>query len=286
MFDRPFELSFEEGHRQTKIKKDNLDKLNSKDFYQEEFNKEAQKEMDRNSDLVDFERGSTFGGIMTAFVLVGFIGILMYDLQENIINKPYTFVVRDKFMAPEEIGAQSVMMGEGEKSVEMMVVFLALHENGTLDYSFNPLDNDYFDLITSYWDIEKNKEEDKSIYYLREGPKLTLCGKEKERQVLGWNYDPNWVQRLCFSEEKEEVSINGNNQVSKFKTILVNIVACNSTRRSTCKSREQTAAFLKRSVLRVDVLRNIVKEDQFSNEDSESQSRYKGDANSYFPIQY
>ena len=67
---------------------------------------------------------------------------------------------------------------------------------------------------------------------------------------------------------------------------MVNIVACNSTRRTTCKSREDTAAFLKRSNLRVDVLRNIVKEDQFSNEDEESQSRYKGDTNTYFPIQY
>ena len=58
--------------------------------------------MEKNSELVDFERGSTFGGIMTAFVLVGFIGILVYDLTENIRNKPYTFEVRDKFMSPEE----------------------------------------------------------------------------------------------------------------------------------------------------------------------------------------
>ena len=47
--------------------------------------------MERDSELVDFERGSNFGGIMTAFVLVGFIGILVYDLSENIRNKPYTF---------------------------------------------------------------------------------------------------------------------------------------------------------------------------------------------------
>ena len=38
MFDRPFELSFEEGHRQTKLKKDKLDRLNNKGFYQERFN--------------------------------------------------------------------------------------------------------------------------------------------------------------------------------------------------------------------------------------------------------
>ena len=58
--------------------------------------------MEKNSYLVDFERGSTFGGVMTALVLVGFIGILVYDLTENIKNKPYTFEVKEKFMSPEE----------------------------------------------------------------------------------------------------------------------------------------------------------------------------------------
>ena len=42
MFDRPFELSFEEGHRQTKLKKDKLSKLGGREFFKEEFNKEAQ----------------------------------------------------------------------------------------------------------------------------------------------------------------------------------------------------------------------------------------------------
>ena len=72
--------------------------------------------MEKNSDLVDFERGSTFGGIMTTVVLVGFIGILVYDLEENIRNKPYTFNVRDKFMSPEETRNAKVIMGKGEKS--------------------------------------------------------------------------------------------------------------------------------------------------------------------------
>ena len=63
MFDRPFELSFEEGHRQTKLKKDKLDKLNNNAFFKESFNQQAHKEMSQNSELVDFERGSTFGGL-------------------------------------------------------------------------------------------------------------------------------------------------------------------------------------------------------------------------------
>ena len=116
MFDRPFELSFEEGHRQTKIKKDNLDKMDNKDFYREKFNQEAYKQMEQTSELVDFERGSTFGGIMTVIVFVGFISILMYDLTENIKNKPYTFTVRDKYMSPEVHQTARVDIGEKEKS--------------------------------------------------------------------------------------------------------------------------------------------------------------------------
>ena len=166
--------------------------------------------MERNSELVDFERGSTFGGIMTAFVLVGFIGILIYDLSQNIRNKPYTFTVRDKFMSPKETESLKVIIGEREKSIELLIIFESTHKNGNWDLQFNPLDNDYFDLKTSIWDMTKNKEEKKSIYHLREGPKLTLCGKEKERQVLGWSYNPNIVKRLCLSEEKEELSIHGN----------------------------------------------------------------------------
>ena len=72
--------------------------------------------MEHNSELVDFERGSTFGGIMTTFVLVGFIGILLYDISENIENKPYAFIVRDKFMSPEETRNAKVIMGLGERS--------------------------------------------------------------------------------------------------------------------------------------------------------------------------
>ena len=41
MFDRPFELSFEEGHRQNKLKKDKIDKLGGSNFYRERFNQEA-----------------------------------------------------------------------------------------------------------------------------------------------------------------------------------------------------------------------------------------------------
>ena len=68
--------------------------------------------MEQNSELVDFERGSTFGGVMTAVVFVGFIYLLVYDVQENIRNKPYTFEVRDKYLSPKEHNAAVVNLGE------------------------------------------------------------------------------------------------------------------------------------------------------------------------------
>ena len=49
--------------------------------------------MEQNSELVDFERGSTFGGVVTLFVFVGFFSLLAYDLSENFSKRPYTFKV-------------------------------------------------------------------------------------------------------------------------------------------------------------------------------------------------
>ena len=116
--------------------------------------------MENNSELVDFERGSTFGGIMTTFVLVGFIGVLVYDLSENIKTQPYTFTVRDKFMSPEETRNAKVIMGKIERSQEFALFIDARHENGSWYGSkFNIMDNDYFDLIGAYWDTEKNEKE-------------------------------------------------------------------------------------------------------------------------------
>ena len=83
-------------------------------------------------------------------------------------------------MSPEETEAQEVIMGEAEKSVELLIEFDARFENRTQDSTFNLLDNDYIELVTSYWDIKKNLEEDKKWLYLRQGPKLIPCGLQKE----------------------------------------------------------------------------------------------------------
>ena len=67
--------------------------------------------MAQSSNLVDFERGSTLGGLITAIVFIGFTALVIQDLSYNLSNKPYTFEVRDKFMSSEEHMATEVNLG-------------------------------------------------------------------------------------------------------------------------------------------------------------------------------
>ena len=107
--------------------------------------------------LVDFERGSTLGGVMTLLVFIGFTFLLVYDFSYNISNRPYTFEVRDQFMALEEFNATKVNFGEYQSSYEFVLGMIAVKEDGTIDLAFNPLDNDYIEVIASFWDTEMNR---------------------------------------------------------------------------------------------------------------------------------
>ena len=150
-------------------------------------------------------------------------------------------------------------------------------------YSFDPLDNDYIELVPSYWDTEMNLREDKPWLYWTKGPKLKPCGLEKEIEVYGADVAPTYPANVCLSDE-EEVSSISNKASGDFRTLALNIIPCNSTRRPTCKSKEEIAAFLGRTIVKVVTLSNVVVEDQFSNDDPESISRFKGDLSNYFPI--
>ena len=184
MFDRPFELSFEEGHRQSKMKRDNLDKVSSKDYFQEKFNYDTQRKLKKNKDLVDFERGSTCGGLLTAFVFVGFVSLLVYDLSVNISYRPYTFEVQDKFLTPKEKLATSLNLGDYQQSMDLLFEAEALHENGTRHYDFDPIDNDYIQFDTFQWNTDLNKKEGKHYHYLRKGPELQKCNQERLDKLL------------------------------------------------------------------------------------------------------
>ena len=80
---------------------------------------------------------------------------------------------------------------------------------------------------------------------------------------------------LCFSD-MNEVSIYGDYKIVGHREVVFHITACDSKKRSTCKSREETAAFLRRSIIRSYSMTNIVVEDQFSSDKVEN-SNYKGD---------
>ena len=133
--------------------------------------------MKKNGELVDFERGSTFGGIVTMMVFVGFIYLILNDLSNNINNLPYTFEVRDKYLSPKEQRERVVNLGEYDKSADFIIGFAVFDQNVEIDTTFDPLDNDYIEVLTSYWDTAKNLEEGKPWVYLREGPQLELCSE-------------------------------------------------------------------------------------------------------------
>ena len=165
--------------------------------------------MIENSNLVDFERGSAFGGIMTAIVFIGFIALLVYDLSYNISNKPYTFEVRDKFMSPEEHMATNINLGDYQISQELVLGFIATHENGTRDTSFNPFDNDYIEIISGYMDFDLSKEKGVDLLYMHEGPELELCSKERMIEMMGFNMEYYRKNYICL-KNKTDITIYSN----------------------------------------------------------------------------
>ena len=59
--------------------------------------------------------------------------------------------------------------------MDFSVAFEGFHENGTRWPEFDPLDNDYIDFYTVYWNTGLNKKEGKPFFYLRRGPEIDKC---------------------------------------------------------------------------------------------------------------
>ena len=64
----------------------------------------------------------------------------------------------------------------------------------------------------------------------------------------------------------------------------LHIAACDKNKRPTCKSRQETAEFLKRSLFNFHTLKSVVAQNSFSN-DQGMTNGYQGDENTYFPIE-
>ena len=52
-------------------------------------------------ELIEYERGSVFGGLMTVVVFVGFGYLLWSDITTNLNDKLYSLTVRDRLLSSE-----------------------------------------------------------------------------------------------------------------------------------------------------------------------------------------
>ena len=104
MFDRPFELSFEEGHRQTKLKQERYADIKNKQFFKNQLWKDTDQYGKELSELIEYERGSIFGGLITVAVFIGFGYLLWNDFVTNLNEKLYSLTVRDRLLSSEQCG--------------------------------------------------------------------------------------------------------------------------------------------------------------------------------------
>ena len=88
---------------------------------------------------------------------------------------------------------------------------------------------------------------------------------ERLNKLLGPD-NAKWRKNsLCLSN-MNEVEVSGNFIIGGHRELNYHITACDKAKRPTCKSREETAAFLKRSLIHVFSKKNVVIEDQFSSD--------------------
>ena len=102
MFDRPFELSFEEGHRQTKLKQERYVDIKNKKYFSNQLWNETSSYGKELGELIEYERGSVFGGLMTVAVFMGFAYLLLNDIRYNLKEQPFTFEVKEKFRSGDQ----------------------------------------------------------------------------------------------------------------------------------------------------------------------------------------
>ena len=82
--------------------------------------------------------------------------------------------------------ATKLNLGNYERSQEFVIGFVVLYENGTSDNdelqwdtNFDPLDNDYIEVVSGFWDFEKSLGKGESPLYMHDGPELEKCSRER-----------------------------------------------------------------------------------------------------------
>ena len=93
-----------------------------------------------------------------------------------------------------------------------------------------------------------------------------------------------WPFGLCF-KYPDRVDIRGNAYVTDFSNQYIYVVACDKDKRSTCKPRKQIVEFVQNTNFYVLIQNNQVLVDKFEMTEKDK-TNFRGDAQTYFPIDY
>ena len=97
-------------------------------------------------DLIEYERGSVLGGILTLAVFVGFGYLLWSDVSINLNEQLYSFDVRDKFLSDEEAGETEINFQAYNQSLNL-IFGIDPQLPAAEKEAFDPLDNDYIRFV-------------------------------------------------------------------------------------------------------------------------------------------
>ena len=212
-------------------------------------------------DLIEYERGSVFGGLITIAVFFGFGYLLWNDVSTNLNDRLYSFEVRDKLMSAEECGRTEINFQAYNQSLNLMFGIdpsLPPEERAI----FDPLDNDYVQIVIHQRDTTKESlDRISKPNLLKQSNRYQIkrC-TEKEYELIAPTIRWAYPQALCF-KDLEKINTRGNYVLESNDNLFITIVACDPRKRSTCKSREEIGLFLSESNIFVESQNNIVNPD-------------------------
>ena len=128
--------------------------------------------------------------------------------------------------------------------------FIPMREDGSRDPDFDPFDNDYIEVVSAYVDYDRAKEDGVNFLHMYEGPKLEICSRERLVSLIGENLASHRSHHICL-KNKNEITLYSDLYQDRTRVLAYHILACDRTKRSTCKTRKKIAAFLNRSLFDV-----------------------------------
>ena len=110
-----------------------------------------------HKELIEYERGSVLGGLMTVGVFLGFGYLLLNDISYNLNKKPFTFEVKEKYMSAKETAETSLNLASNNQSLNMVFGIKSnyLEQRNQI---FDPFDNDYIEIKVYQWNKKFNDE--------------------------------------------------------------------------------------------------------------------------------